>query len=50
MVYDIYDDACRFCDHGCDLTLLKTGQIIRVQRNDYITIENGIIEASGVGG
>lgn len=49
IVYDICDNACRFCDYGCDLTLLKTGQTIRVQRDDYITIENGIMEASGVG-
>ena len=48
-VYDICDNACRFCEYGCDLTLLKTGQTIRVQRDDHIAIENGIMEASGVG-
>ena len=42
----IYDDSTMygFCDTGCQLTLIQTGQSIYMEPDDYIIIEDGVMK------
>ncbi len=46
----IMDDSTMygFCDTGCKLTLLNSGQSIFMEPNDYIIIEEGVMKEKPV--
>jgi hypothetical protein len=45
--YRIIENAkVEFCFSGCEMTLLSTGQTVRVNPNDSVVIDNGVMNVT----